>query len=93
MNKISFGAKFEGMSKIHLENEFSRLTKKDSNHTIKYVGKDPFTQKDIFELHKDDVKTAEYQTEVWNKNIFSIQRLLGIYNILSNSEKSRKSII
>ena len=86
MNNISFGAKFTGMQKTQLEILFSSLTKKDNKLVVKYVGIDAKTGEDKFELYENGVKKSEYRTEIWDKNIFSIERLMGIFKILKNSQ-------
>ena len=86
MNNISFGARFTGMNKPTLEKSFSKYTNNDKSHIILYAGVDKVTGKDVFELYNNGVRTAKYTTEIWDKSIFSIERLVGIFNILKKSE-------
>lgn len=86
MNNISFKAKFEGMDTPVIQAIFELRTKNDEKHKVVYV-KDPNTYgEDKFELYKNGQKTAEYKTEIVNEKLFSINRLLGIFNILKTKE-------
>lgn len=89
-NNVSFKAQFEGMNSEVIKVLFEHKTKADTRHKIVFVkGYDHYGD-DKFELYKDGEKTAEYETEIVNERLFSIQRLMGIYNILKIKEAQAK---
>lgn len=84
MNKLSFKATFEGMDAPVTKTLFEHRTKNDKKHKIVYT--DTGNNTDKFELYNGDKKTAEYETELIIPQLFSVERLLGIYNILKIKE-------
>ena len=91
MNNVSFGAKFTGMDTPEILNVvFEIKTQNDKKHTVLFVKRSDYLEQDKFELYTNDKKTAEYETQVDNEKLFSIQRLLGIYNILKAKEARNK---
>lgn len=90
MNNISFKAKFEGMECGIVKQIFENKTKKDTKHEIVFTKGNDVYGNDKFELFNDGVKTAEYKTEIMNEQAFSINRLMGIFNILKAKEAQAK---
>lgn len=87
---ISFKATFEGMDTPIVKGIFERKTKDDTKHSIVFTkGKDHYND-DKFELFNNGVKKAEYKTEILNEKSFSINRLMGIFNILKTKEAQAK---
>lgn len=88
-NNISFKATFEGMDKPVHETLFERRTAKDTKHKLVFTKNTQEYGEDKFELFNEGKKTAEYRTEI-NENIFSMDRLMGIYNLLRAKEAKEK---
>ena len=87
---VSFKATFEGMSSDVLKKVFEIRTKADSKHKVVFIKGSNHYGDDKFELYKDDQKTAEYETDIIDERLFSIQRLMGIFNILKAKEAQNK---
>lgn len=85
MNNVSFKANVEGLpSDLKVVSMiFASKTKQDSRHTlIKREGKDELGR-DVFELRKDDKKTAVYGTEFNPTNeVDAFKKLLKIFHML-----------
>ena len=86
MNTISFKASFEGMNTPVLKTIFEYRTQKDTKHKVIFVKDNNTYGEDKFELYQDGRKTAEYKAAIINEKLFSINRLIGIYNILKAKE-------
>lgn len=87
---VSFKATFEGMSSDVLKTIFENRTKSDTRHKVVFVkGYDHYGD-DKFELYNNGKKTAEYETDIIDERLFSIQRLIGIFNILKTKEAQNK---
>lgn len=89
MHNISFKASFEGMNSDVLKVIFARRTANDKKHKVVFTENPNKYGEDKFELYNQDKKTAEYTTEI-NPRLFSIERLMGIYNILRAKEAQTK---
>lgn len=89
MYNISFKASFEGMNSEVLKVIFERRTANDKKHKVVFKENPDKYGEDKFELYNKDKKTAEYTTEI-NPRLFSIERLMGIYNILRAKEAQAK---
>lgn len=87
---ISFKARFDGMNSDVLKTIFEARTKSDTKHAVVFVKSNNKYGDDKFELYTNGVKTAEYETEIVNEKLFSIQRLMGIFNILKTKEAQNK---
>ena len=83
---VSFKARIEGLNSNVLKTIFESKTKSDNKHTVFFVKGHDHYGDDRFELYKDGYKTAEYEAEVVHENFISIQRLIGIFNILKAKE-------
>ena len=87
---VSFKAKFEGMDSDVLKKIFELRTKSDTKHTVVFVKGYEHYGDDKFELYNNGQKTAEYETDIIDERLFSIQRLMGIFNILKTKEAQSK---
>ena len=70
---------------------FEYRTKNDTKH--KLVLREPSeygTDMRTFDLYTNGKKTASYNTEVISDGLISIQRLMGIFNILKIQEAQNK---
>lgn len=86
MNNLSFKAKFEGMDTPVVKSIFELRTKNDTKHKVVFVKDQNTYSEDKFELYNNGQKTAEYKTDIVNEQLFSINRLIGIFNILKTKE-------
>ncbi len=87
---VSFKATFEGMSSDVLKTIFESRTKSDTKHKVVFIKGCDHYGDDKFELYRDNKKTAEYETDIVDERLFSIQRLMGIFNILKAKEAQSK---
>ena len=87
---VSFKATFEGMSSDVLKTIFESRTKSDTKHKVVFIKGSDHYGDDKFELYRDNQKTAEYETDIVDERLFSIQRLMGIFNILKAKEAQSK---
>ena len=85
MNNLSFKAKLNGVNSDVLKVIFEAKTKKDTKHEMLFVENPDKYGEDKFELYKNGEKTSEYYTDV-NQKLLSIDRLIGIFNILKVKE-------
>lgn len=83
---VSFKARIEGIKSDVLNTLFQARTKNDNKHTMRFIKGFDHYGDDRFELYKDGCKTAEYETELVHEKFLSIQRLMGIFNILKAKE-------
>lgn len=88
MDNISFKANLSGINNSLLAESFKNVTSRDLKHTLKYLGKNPETQNDVFELLKDSKKTAEYESEfnTFDYDNISLNSLIKVFNILKIKE-------
>lgn len=86
MNNVSFKATLVGMDAPVVQSIFKFKTQNDTKHKIVYIKNDDKYGEDIFELYKNGKKTAEYKTDLISEDLFSIKRLMGIFNILKTKE-------
>ena len=91
-SNVSFKAKFIAPDASDVvKSVFELRTKNDTKHKIVLSTPSEYAPElRTFDLYTNDQKTASYTTEVISDGLISVQRLMGIYNLLKIQEAENK---